>query len=88
VCWATSALIAPEANSLRTLTLLNVHERMCEVVEGWKALKAPLDAPGGKNEIVTVPRQFAREIGADAAGGAGDEGCAIGHRASTLHTLW
>ena len=33
-----------------------------------------LDAPGGKNEIVTVPRQFAREIGADAAGGAGDEG--------------
>jgi len=28
----------------------------------------------GKNEIVTVPRQFAREIGADAAGGAGDEG--------------
>jgi hypothetical protein len=37
-----------------------------------------LDAPSGKDEIVTVPRQFARKIGADAAGSAGYEGKGAG----------
>jgi hypothetical protein len=31
------------------------------------------DAPGGKNQVVTVDR-FARQTSADAAAGAGDEG--------------
>ncbi len=33
-----------------------------------------LEAPGGQNQVVTVFGQFTRQIGADAAGGAGDEG--------------